>query len=91
MHGDFHHHNILALGARLRRDRPAAVARRAGVRRPVRSSGTRSPTGFGVELLERRLAAFVAAGLDEERMRIWTVIRGAYLQPEEAEALRALV
>jgi hypothetical protein len=44
-----------------------------------------------VEHLERRLAAFAAAGLDEERIRKWTVIRGAYLQPQEAEALLALV
>ena len=39
----------------------------------------------------RRLAAFAAAGLDEERMRDWMVIRGSYLLPEEAEALLALV
>ena len=33
------------------------------------------------DVTERRLAAFAAAGLDEERMRKWTVIRGAYLRP----------
>ena len=49
------------------------------------------PCRLRVDLIESRLAAFVAAGLDEERIRIWTVIRGAYLQPQEAEALRALV
>ncbi len=38
-------------------------------------------------MTERRLAAFAAAGLDEERMRKWTVIRGAYLRQEEAEEL----
>ncbi len=43
------------------------------------------------EHLESRLAAFAAAGLDEERMRKWTVIRGAYLQPQEADTLRTLV
>ena len=38
----------------------------------------------------RRLAAFAAAGLDQERMRAWTVIRGAYLGADEneIEALR---
>ena len=49
------------------------------------------PYRIRLDVTERRLAAFVAAGLDEERMRMWTVIRGAYLRPEEAEALRALV
>ena len=38
-----------------------------------------------------RLAAFAAAGLDEERMRAWTVIRGAYLRVTEVDVLRALV
>ncbi|MGH2381027.1 MAG: hypothetical protein ACRDG7_07385 [Candidatus Limnocylindria bacterium] len=29
-----------------------------------------------LEVAERRLAAFAAAGLDEQRMRVWSVIRG---------------
>ena len=42
---------------------------------------------------ERRLEAFAAAGLDEERMRIWGVIRGAYLGADENESaiLQALL
>jgi len=61
-----------------------------------RSSTCRPTSGIRfravcVDLLEARLAAFVAAGLDEERIRKWTVIRGAYLQPQEAEALSLLV
>ena len=46
-----------------------------------------------LDVTERRLAAFAAAGLDEERMRAWTVIRGAYLGADENEerVLRALV
>ena len=47
VHGDFHHHNILHVGARPGRDRPEADARRAGVRRAAPSSGTRSRTGCG--------------------------------------------
>jgi hypothetical protein len=45
------------------------------------------------DVTERRLAAFAAAGLDDERMRMWAVIRGAYLgaDEKEAEVLRALV
>ena len=44
-----------------------------------RSSGTRSGRRCGSTCTERRLAAFAAAGLDQERMRAWAVIRGAYL------------
>ena len=46
-----------------------------------------------LDVTERRLAAFAAAGLDEERMRAWAVIRGAYLGADEHEerVLRALV
>ena len=46
-----------------------------------------------LDVTERRLAAFAAAGLDEERMRAWAVIRGAYLGADENEerVLRALV
>jgi hypothetical protein len=41
--------------------------------------------------LEDRIAAFVAAGLDDRRIRAWTVIRGAYLRPEHAGRIRALL
>ena len=42
---------------------------------------------------ERRLAAFAAAGLDQERMRAWTVIRLAHLGADEraSRVVRALV
>ena len=40
---------------------------------------------------ERRIAAFVDAGLDDYRIRAWTVIRGSYLQPEHADRLSALL
>ena len=43
------------------------------------------------EQTERRIAAFVAAGLDDFRIRAWAVIRAAYLRPEMASPLRALV
>jgi hypothetical protein len=41
----------------------------------------------------RRLRAFADAGLDEERMRMWAVIRCAYLgaDAEEGRVLRSLV
>ena len=46
-----------------------------------------------LEVTQRRLAAFADAGLDDERMRIWAVIRGAYLGADEDEAhvLRTLL
>jgi hypothetical protein len=43
------------------------------------------------EQTERRISAFVAAGLDDFRIRAWTVIRGAYLRPGFADRLRALL
>ena len=47
------------------------------------------------ERTDRRIAAFAAAGLDEGRIRAWTVVRGAYLgmcdDPGQAHVIRALV
>ena len=46
-----------------------------------------------LDVTERRLRAFAAVGLDEERMRAWALIRGAYLRrdPNELRVLRALI
>ena len=90
VHGDFHHQNILARG-----DGWAAID-------PKPMLGEREydvasflwnplPCRLRLEHLEARLTAFSAAGLDEERIRIWTLIRGAYLQPQDSALLRALV
>ena len=51
------------------------------------------PYRMTLEVTERRLAAFAAAGLDEGRMRAWSIIRGAYLGADENESrvLRALL
>jgi len=45
------------------------------------------------DVTEQRLAAFAAAGLDDERMRIWSVVRGACLGADATESavLRGLV
>jgi hypothetical protein len=42
---------------------------------------------------ERRIAAFVDAGLDDFRIRAWAVIRGAYLigDLDQAKVLRSLL
>ena len=91
VHGDFHHHNIL------RRDdqfvaidpKPYLADREYDV-----PSFLWNPRGNEMEdrqKTERRIAAFVGAGLDDFRIRAWTVIRGAYLRPEHASRIRALV
>lgn len=90
VHGDFHHHNILA-SARGH----LAIDPQPFLGEPeydvVPFLWNPLPCRLRVEALENRLAAFVAAGLDERRIRQWTVIRGSYLQPQEAEALSVLL
>jgi streptomycin 6-kinase len=91
VHGDFHHHNILRDGSRYLvidpkpylSDREYDVA--SFLWNPMEN------TMSDREQTERRISSFVAAGLDEFRIRAWAVIRGAYLRPEFALPLRALV
>jgi streptomycin 6-kinase len=91
VHGDFHHHNILRAGTRYLvidpkpylSDREYDVA--SFLWNPMNN------TMDSREQTEDRIAGFVGAGLDEFRIRAWAVIRGAYLRPEFASALRALV
>jgi len=90
VHGDFHHQNILDAGGRHLAIDPQPFLGEPEFDVPPYLWNP-LPCRLRVDLLEARLAAFVAAGLDEERIRKWTVIRGAYLQPQEAEALAALV
>ena len=90
VHGDFHHHNIL------RSERGwLAIDPKPMLGEPEYDVASflwnPLPCRLRTEHLETRLAAFTAAGLDEERIRMWTVIRGAYLQPQEAPALLALL
>jgi streptomycin 6-kinase len=88
VHGDFHHHNVirsergwLAIDPKPYRGEPEYDV----------PSFLWNPLPTRLRNVDARIAAFVAAGLDEERIRSWAVIRGAYLQPELADALRALV
>ena len=90
VHGDFHHQNILDAGGRHVAIDPQPFLGEPEFDVPPWLWNP-LPCRLRVDLLDSRLAAFAAAGLDEERMRFWTVIRGAYLQPQEAEVLRALV
>jgi len=92
VHGDFHHHNIL------RSERGwLAIDPKPMLGEPEYDVPSflwnPIPYRMRTDVTERRLAAFAAAGLDEERMRKWAVIRGAYLGANdgEIEVLRALV
>jgi streptomycin 6-kinase len=94
VHGDFHHHNILRHG-----DRYVAIDTKAMLGEPEFDvpSFLWNPlqSTMTVARTERRIAAFAAAGLDEARIRAWTVIRGAYLgiadDRDAAGVLRNLV
>ena len=93
VHGDFHHHNILRHG-----DRYVAIDPKPYLsdREYDLFSYLRNPLSYRLidrELTERRIAAFVAAGLDDRRIRIWAIIRGAFLtnDPEELALLSSLL
>jgi streptomycin 6-kinase len=92
VHGDFHHHNVLAAGGRYLAIDPKPMLGEPEYDIPS-FLWNPLPYRMRVDVTERRLAAFSAAGLGEERMRTWALIRGAYLgaDPDEAEVLRALV
>jgi streptomycin 6-kinase len=88
-HGDFHHHNILRHGDRFVAIDPKPYL---GDREYDLFSFLRNPIAHRMTdraQTERRIAAFVAAGLDDYKIRAWTVIRGAYLGLEPAEAALA--
>jgi streptomycin 6-kinase len=93
VHGDLHHHNILRHGARYVAidPKPYLAEREYDV-----PSFLWNPLDNRLEdraETERRIAAFVAVGLDDFRIRAWTVIRGAYLRgdPDLGERIRALL
>jgi len=91
VHGDFHHHNILLHGDRhvAIDPKPYAADREYDV--PSFLWNPLTNRLDDPQQLENRIAAFAAAGLDDFRIRAWTVIRGSYLRPEFADAIRALV
>ena len=91
VHGDFHHHNVLRDGDRFVAidPKPYLADREYDV-----PSFLWNPLGNLMEdpeQTERRIAAFVAVGLDDFRIRAWTVIRGAYLRPDYADQIRAVI
>jgi streptomycin 6-kinase len=92
VHGDFHHHNILDGGSDY-----LAIDAKPMLGEPEFDLPSflwnPLPYRMRLDVTERRLAAFAAAGLNEERMRAWAVIRGAYLGAagDEIGVLRALL
>jgi streptomycin 6-kinase len=92
VHGDFHHHNLLASGGG-----HLAIDPKPMLGEPEYDVAPFlwNPIGYRMrrDVTERRLAAFAAAGLDAWRMRAWAVIRGAYLgaDDDEVEVLQSLV
>jgi streptomycin 6-kinase len=93
VHGDFHHHNILRHGDGFVAIDPKPYLSDREYDVP---SFLWNPYDYRFddrEQTERRIAAFVGAGLDDFRIRAWTVIRGAYLRTgaDYVEPLRALV
>ena len=92
VHGDFHHHNVLRHGEGfVAIDPKPYLADReydvyAWLHNPLDYRMTR-------EDVERRIAHFVAAGLDDFRIRAWSIVRGAYLtdDPREQAILRGLL
>jgi streptomycin 6-kinase len=93
VHGDLHHHNIVRLGQKYVAidPKPYLADREYDV-----ASFLWNPRGnllTDAAQTQRRIAAFAAAGLDEYKIRAWTVIRGSYLRPGGVyvEPLRSLI
>jgi streptomycin 6-kinase len=91
VHGDFHHHNILRRGDRFVAIDPKPYLADREYDVPSFLWNPRTSRMEDREQTERRVAAFVAAGLDDFRIRAWTVIRGAYLRPELAARISAML
>lgn len=78
VHGDFHHHNILRRG-----DGWAVIDPQPALGEPEYDVATLlwNPVGTAPtrERTSRWLSAFAAAGLDQDRMRAWAIVRGVIL------------
>ncbi len=91
VHRDFHHHNMLRHGEQFVAIDPKPYLADREYDLPSFLWNPRDNRMEDCEQTERRIAAFVAAGLDDFRIRAWTVIRGAYLRPELADQIKALL
>jgi streptomycin 6-kinase len=84
VHGDFHHHNVLRHHDRwIAIDpKPYLADREYDVYTWLHNPRSYVPNRDDVE---RRIARFVAAGLDDRKIRAWTIVRAAYLNPSADE------
>ncbi len=80
VHGDFHHHNILnsSRGFVAIDPKPYLADREYDV--PAFLWNPMHNVMANRQRTEERISAFVAAGLDEYKIRAWTIIRGSYLR-----------
>jgi streptomycin 6-kinase len=78
VHGDFHHHNLLRHGERwvVIDPKPMVGEPEFDVPPLLWDPIGHQPTK---ESVERRIRAFAEAGLDEDRVRAWAMVRGSYL------------
>jgi streptomycin 6-kinase len=93
VHGDFHHHNILRHGERYVAIDPKPYLADREYDAPSFLWNPMTNHMTGQAQTERRIAAFVASGLDDFKIRAWSIIRGSYLRREEhfVTGLRALL
>jgi streptomycin 6-kinase len=91
VHGDFHHHNILRHGDGFVAIDPKPYLADREYDVPSFLWNPMANQMEEREQTERRIAAFVAAGLDDFRIRAWTVIRGSYLRPDHPDRIKALI
>jgi streptomycin 6-kinase len=88
VHGDFHHHNVLRNGDGFVAIDPKPYAADREYDVPPFLWNPMTNRLEDPQQLEDRIAAFVTVGLDDFRIRAWTVIRGSYLRPSLAGPIR---
>jgi streptomycin 6-kinase len=91
VHGDFHHHNLVRHGERYVAIDPKPYLCEREFDVPTFLWNPKDNVLDDRQQTEDRIAAFVAAGLNEWRIRAWTVVRGAYLRPAMASRITALL
>ncbi|MGC2485849.1 MAG: aminoglycoside phosphotransferase family protein [Acidimicrobiales bacterium] len=93
VHGDFHHHNILRHGDIYVAIDPKPYLADREYDIPSILWNPLDNSMDDHDQTERRIAAFVESGLDDFKIRAWSVIRGSYMRPQDhfVRALRALI
>lgn len=91
VHGDFHHHNLVRHGERYVAIDPKPYLCEREFDVPTFLWNPKDNVLDDEQQTQDRIAAFVSAGLNEWRIRAWTVVRGAYLRPAFAQPISALL